>query len=347
MPLARKAHPYYNFDKLMSYATLAYYFFLVGGRGLGKTFGAKKRAIAKALKTGEQFIYLRRYKTEIVASKETFFADIGHLFPDWDFAIHGYTAVAAPASTRDEKKREWKTIGYFVALSTAQSKKGVSYHNVTTIIFDEFIIEKGTYHYLPNEVTVFNNFYLTVDRYQDKTKAFFLANSVSIQNPYFLEYEIRPDENPNSEFVKKANGYLVAHFPDAANFQSSVFETAFGRFIAGTEYADYAVSNEFSDNNDSLIGLKDSRARCQYVLETKNGKFSVWYDSFTAQYFIQAKLPKDVRVFTIVPDKMSTDKVFLTFNDPPMQQLRAAFRTARTLFDKPSTRNTFVEIFKR
>lgn len=341
--MTRKLHPFYNFDKVMSYNGT--YNFVVGGRGIGKTYGKKKRAIKSFIKRGEQFIYLRRYKTELVTARNTFFADIAHEFPDWDFRVQGNTAEIAPRETRDDKKRQWQTMAYFIALSTAQTQKSVAFPRVRTIIFDEFIIETGSLHYLPDESKVFNNFYSTVDRWQDKTRVWFLANSVSIMNPYFIAHEIIPDEN--SEFVIRKDGFIVCHFPDAENFSNSVYETRFGKFIKDTDYAEYAVGNQFSDNHDSLIGGKSSRARYIYTLETRNGKFSVWHDMYADEYTIQAKLPKQETVFTIVPEKHGEDKLFMTYTDRPLQHLRAAWRAGKVLFDKPATRNTFIEVFKR
>lgn len=335
---------YYNYDKLYSYNGT--YNFVVGGRGLGKTYGAKQKAIKAAIKKGDQFIYLRRYKEELKAAKATFFADIEHEFPDWDFKVAGGNAVASHISSRGEKQRKWAVIGYFIALSTSQIQKSVSFPRVKTIIFDEFIIEKGALHYLPNEDIVFNNFYSTVDRYKDKTKVFFLANSVSIMNPYFLAYEIVPDEN--NEFVVKFDGFMVAHFPNAEEFQSGVYETAFGKFIQGTEYAQYAVANTFTDNNDSLLELKNGKARYMFSLECKNGMFSVWHDMRKDEYFVQEKLPKDNPiVFTLLAERMSVEKTLMTFTDRPLAYLRTAFKQGRVVFDKPTTRNTFTEIFKR
>ena len=343
--LQRKAHPYYNFDKLASYQGT--YNFLVGGRGLGKTYGSKERATKRFFKRGEQFIYLRRYKPELAAAMSTFFADYAHKFPDYDFRVMNRRAECSPVSARDDKKREWQTMGYFIALSTAQGQKSVSFPKVTTIIYDEFIIEKGSVPYLQNEANAFNNFYVTVDRFQDKTTVFFLANSVSIKNPYFIAYKIRPDEEKEFVIPAQYKGFVVCHFPDADNYQSSVFNTAFGQFIAGTEYADFAVSNKFKDNNDNLIQLKGSRSRCQYIIETKDGKFSVWYDNMRGEYFVSARLPNNMMTFTMVPENVDVDKKLILFNDIPMQQLRTAFRTGKLLFDDPSTRNVFVEVFNR
>lgn len=339
----RKKHPWYDFGKLLSYNGT--FNFVAGGRGIGKTYGAKKRTIRAALRSGEQFIYLRRYKSELITSKQTFFADIGDEFPDWDFRVIGNEAHAAPVATADDDKRPWQTIGYFISLSNAQSQKGASFHNVTSIIFDEFIIEKGHLRYLPDETTVMLNFYSTVDRYQDKTKVLFLANSVSIMNPYFIQYNIRPDEE--KEFTTKHDGYVVAHFPDSSQFQSSVYQTAFGKFIQGTQYADYAVGNAFADNNAAMLSIKGAHAVYMYSLELKTMTVSVWLDPRKNEYYAQAKQPKQPVIFTLDATRMADDKTLLLPTDKPLQSLRSAFRHARLSFDEPSTRNAFTEVFKR
>lgn len=65
---------WYNPHELLSHNCL--FNFVVGNRGAGKTYGvAKKWAIKTFLKTGKQFIYLRRYKTEL-DDIPNFFADI-------------------------------------------------------------------------------------------------------------------------------------------------------------------------------------------------------------------------------------------------------------------------------
>lgn len=338
---------YYNFDKIYSYNST--FNFLVGSRGLGKTYGAKLKVLRKAIKAGEQFIYLRRYKEELQTSAKTFFADIEHEFPDHDFRSNGWLAEMAPASTRDEKKREWSTIGYFIPLSRGQAMKGVSFPKVKTIIFDEFIIEKGMTHYLPNESEAFQNFYSTVDRWKDKTKVFFLANSVSIMNPYFLAYNIKPDE-VGELFTfgpKEFPNFGLCHFVDAQDFTSEVYQTKFGKFIQGTEYADYAVTSEFRDNSDSLIKQKSADAKYVYTIETKQGIFSVWSSWASHEYFIQERRPKVESIFTMMPDRMDEGKTFITYNDRMVQVLRTAWRNGSAYFDSSKSRNAFTEIFKR
>lgn len=48
---------------------------VIGQRGCGKTFQAKKWVIKKFIETGKEFIWVRRYKTEM-KSLQSFFDDI-------------------------------------------------------------------------------------------------------------------------------------------------------------------------------------------------------------------------------------------------------------------------------
>lgn len=334
---------YYSFDRVFSYN--AGYNFIVGARGLGKTYGAKQHVIRNAIRKGEQFIYLRRYKSEIKGA-HTFFADIQHEFPEWDLRVNGSFAEMAPVESRNEKKRKWRTIGYFVALSNAQAQKSVAYPLVTTILFDEFIIEKGMLHYLPNEAKALNDFYLTVDRWKDKTRVLFLANSLTITNPYFLEYDIMPERDGNDQIIVKKNGFLVAHFPDSAAFSKGVFKTRFGQFIEESDYANYAVGNEFADNHDHMLGSKGPRATYHMTIEGAKGIYSVWVDWHQNNYFIQEKRPKQEVICTLLPSKMSEGKRLLLRSDKRLQYLRAAFSQGRIWFDTPRSRNAFIDIFK-
>lgn len=331
---------YYDFNKVLSQN--AVYNFVLGARGLGKTYGAKLKVMKNAIHRGEQFIYLRRYKTEL-ANRQTFFDDIAHEFPNLGFRVmHGEAQMTRNPA---EDKPDWETIGYFIALSNAQSRKSVAYPRVTTIIFDEFIIEKGAVHYLPREDEVLNNFYATVDRWKDKTRVLFLANSVSIMNPYFIAYDIRPEK----EFVKRHDGFILAHFADSAMFTQQVLQTRFGKFIAGTDYADYAVHSVFADNHDFLVARKTANAHYLATIQTEVSEFSVWIDVVThpMRYYVQEGRPKEEKIWTLDPNRMDEGKIFVTYSDRSMQAMRTAFKHGHVLFDGPKARNSFIPIFKR
>lgn len=337
--------PYYSFDKISSYN--AVYNFVCGARGLGKTFGAKKRVINKFLRKGEEFILLRRFKTELPAIKG-FFADIAHEWPQHQFRIEKNEFQVCREPKTKAKENKWERMGYFFALTQAQSLKGFSFHATRTIIFDEFIIEKGHNTYLPGETTVMTNFYSTVDRYKDRVKVFFLANSVSIENPYFITYKIRPDEVGEllvSKFNSEGLPFVAAHFPDAADFSKEVYKTRFGQFIEGTDYADYALKNEFGDNHKTMINRKPSNCEYAYTLETRDGTFSVWFHRKTGNYYLLERRPGNECMFTLIPSRVDEDKRLLVKNDDLLRTLRSAFKNGMMYFDQPHTREAMLNVF--
>ena len=332
---------FYSFDAIRSRQCV--YNFIVGGRGIGKTYGAKKMCIRDFLEKGRQFVWVRRYKDELKTVK-TFFADILHEFPDFGFKVDGQQAMVT--FTPDEDKPKYHVMGYFLALSTAGMRKSVAYPKVHTIVFDEFIIEKGNVQYLASEARVFNDLFMTVDRFQDRVSVYFLANSVSIQNPYFIEYKIEED---GREFQVKENGFICIQYPRADNFKDAVKKTRFGRFIAGTEYESYSVGNVFRDNHQAMLLDKPASAIYAGTIESDDGTFSMWQYRQDGDIFwhAQQKRPKVEKVFTTIPAQMSSEKMLLTFSDPLMSMWRTAFKIGRVTFDASSTRNAFANFFKR
>ena len=81
---------WYNYDKINSYNAMLN--IIMTNRGFGKSYGSKKMAIKNFLKKGEQFVYVRRYKTEITKQFKQFFDDIKQEFPEHDFKINGNRA---------------------------------------------------------------------------------------------------------------------------------------------------------------------------------------------------------------------------------------------------------------
>ena len=338
-------HPWYSFDKILSYNAVIN--MILGGRGIGKTYGALKMVFRKYLKTGEQFIYMRRHHKEMGKAKAGFLTAISAEFPDYDMRVNGDTIELAHITTREDKKRSWQVAGFFVELSTAQSIKGVDFSNVHTIIYDEFIAERGR-QYLPEEAYAFLNFYNTVDRWQDRARVLLLANAVSIENPYFIAWNISPDMVDMNNITIMNSGYIAVHFPDNDEFKASIYKTRFGRFIEGTEFAEYAVENKFSDNEKTLVEKKDPRAHYVYSLKTRSGNFSVWHNMFTGEYYAQEKQPRNGLVwYTMDMERISRECKYLEFTSPKARVLRKVFKEGRMTFDNPHTRNSFMRVFKR
>lgn len=333
---------YYDLGPLLSRNGLLS--FVVGGRGIGKSYSAKRLAIKAAIDKDRQFILLRRYETETKESAPHFFADVGREFPDHGLRVNG--RVSEFSRNPNAKKPKWHTAGYFTQLSNSESKKSVSYANVHLVIYEEFIIPKRSMlRYLPNETDVYLDFLNTVDRYQNRTRGLFLANSVTIMNPYFHTWDIRPD---GAEWQTRKNGLVVCHFPQMDAYAELARKSRLGRLIDGTSYADYAVGNVFRDNHDALVESKTSRARYLATVETGSGTFAMWWDSFESLYFCTEKRPAgNELLITLLPESMDVGKQLVGPNSVLIQRFRSAYSTGRMRFDTAQARNAFAELFVR
>ena len=333
---------FYDPHQLLSYNS--HWNFILTERGKGKTYGiGKKYVIDKFLKSGEQFIYVRRYKQEM-KDLSTYFTDIEQAYPENTFHVKGRTFYC-----------DNKVIGYAVTLSTANMKKSTAYPNVTTIVYDEFVLEKGFIRYLPNEVQVFNNLYETVARTRDNVKVFFLANSISLANPYFLEFKVMPDPNRRFTSVKsttnelgiKEHLILVEIGQDEDNFREMKKQTKFGKIIAGTDFEKTAVDNEFVNDHDSFIEKKHSKSIFMFSISYMGNTFGVWVSGHTGKYYISKSYSANSgRNFALTTDDHRPNMVLIDNyrRTNHLLKLKKAFNNGYLFFESMGIRATMYDI---
>lgn len=263
---------YYNYDRIISYNALLN--ILIGSRGVGKTYGASKLVIKDFIKKKRQFIYLRRYKTELSKSMKKFFTEIikNEEFPNHTLEVHGNTFII------DEE-----VAGYGVTLSTAQQLKSSNFSDVYYIIFDEFLIESGQGYYLKDEVLAFLGLLETVGRMRD-IKVFMLANAVTEVNPYFMFFDLALPYNNDIKLFK--DGMILLQYLQNEAYIEAKKQTKFGRLVAGTEYEDYAIDNKFSDDNRVFIEKKTGQSKFSFSFIYKDIKLGVWIDYDNGKMYV-------------------------------------------------------------
>ena len=255
---------YWDINKTLSHNCL--FNLIFGNRGAGKTYGAIKRAVQNFKKDGSEFIYLRRYKSEFEDITAFFSALVkNEEFPEDKFEVKGKKFYINDV-----------LFGYVVALSTSTKKKSVSYPKVSLIIFDEFIIEKSVLHYLRNEVKILLDFYITVSRYERDVKVFFLANAITMQNPYCLHFNLYL---PYGKNITKKNDVLL-EMVENPEFTNHVKQTRVGKMLLDNDpdYSNYAIDNKFMLDNKVFIQKKPAHARHQFNLVFMGNKYGVWAD---------------------------------------------------------------------
>lgn len=265
--------PRWNINKTLSFGRLFNY--VVGARGVGKTFNAKRYCINRFLKTGEHFLYVRRFDTEFNhKKKEKFFDDIvsESIFPDHEFKVDGYNALV-----------DKKICGHFMALSKSKIEKSTSFPKVQTIIFDEFILDKGYYYYLPDEVQNFLELYETVARTRENVRVLFLSNAITITNPYFLFFNIQIDGK--RQFYKIKDDILVEYIINN-EYAEKKKQSRVGKLLSGTTYEKYAYENKFLRDNNNFICKKSGKSRHYFTMIYNNQKIYVWVDFSEGKFYV-------------------------------------------------------------
>lgn len=285
---------YWDIYHALSYNNFLH--FIIGARGCGKTYGFKYWAIKDFLKTGKQFIYVRRYKDEMRQKQKTkFFDDIKSAFPEHTFAYKNECYMI-----------DGKEAGYPIILSTQKVQKSIPYPNVNKICFDEFIIDKGVYHYIPDEVTNFLELCSTVIRTRNDVRIFMLSNALTIINPYFTYFNIEIPKNKN--IISRDDIYVeMVHNPD---FVETMENTRFGKLIKNTEYGDYAIGNNFYRDNDNFIEKKSPKSMYYFTLIYNGQKFGVWKDIHQGKIYITSKTCDSITI-ALTTDDHSPNTLFL------------------------------------
>lgn len=273
--------------------------FVIGNRRSGKTYGCIKDLITRFIKTGETGIYLRRYKTELKKFNDL----VKPLIMNNEFPDHEITTKGKTIYVND------KPCIYGLPLSTGKVEKGSNPVNVSTIVFDEFLIETGVYHYLQDEVSTFLDLYISVSSYRPVT-VFFLANAITVTNPYFLYFDLRLPHNSN--FWKKKNSDIMVEMVNDSSFIDYVKKTRVGNFLVNEapDYANYAIMNEFYLDDESFIEKRPATAYHVFNFVYKNKYIGVWLDGGT-MYLSEKYNPESVLNFAVTNKDHSTNTLLL------------------------------------
>jgi len=323
---------YYSPDKLLTYNRILN--FVIGARGIGKSYAWKKYPIKQFLKSGKQMIYVRRYKTEL-KKFSNYFNDIMTEFPDHEFKIKGR-----------EMYIDGKLFGWAIPLSAWQNEKSNAYPNVSTIIFDEFIREKDKSGYLPNDVEALLNLMDTVFRGREDVRCVCLSNAVSVVNPYFIYFDLVPN------IEKRYNAYknILVEIPNSVDFSTERRKTRFGSLIDGTEYGDMSLDNEFTNDSDLFIDKRGKESKHVFSIIFKGVTMGVWVDTTQGIMWLSNDYdPSSKYVFAMSTDDLTENSMLTTGwrNNYYLVKMISAFKKGYLRFDNQLIRTTSYEMFRK
>lgn len=299
---------YYNYDRLFSYNFLIA--FVIGERGVGKSFNAKVAVLNKFLKTGEQFIYIRRYKTELDTALATFWNDL-----QGNGYFEDYRLEVRKSKMLTEFKCNGKICGYAVPLSTANILKSTAFPDVSTIVFDEFLLDNaGTYRYLKNEVTLLLDVIETVFRLREG-KTILLGNALNVHaSPYFAYWDLELP-NDSKEFRTFKDGAIVVNYIRNLEYREAKKKSRFGKLIDGTEYGKYAIENQVLRENNSFIAKKPNNSKFFGMVIINGSNIGIWNGRDGYMYLSEKYDPNTVHKFALDYNDHTEQTIFTSVRE--------------------------------
>lgn len=327
---------YFTLQKILSYNALLN--FIIGERGVGKSYDSKIFVAQRFIKRKKQFVYLRRYKTEL---KEAMMKNGNPIFFDQiknDKRLKNHVL----SNKKDTMYIDDKLCGFAMPLSVANILKSSTYEDVDTIIFDEFIIDKGNYHYLQNEVIQLLDVIETVARLRD-IRVIFLGNAISITNPYFTFFNLTLPYN--SEIKTFKDGLIAVQYIKNLKYREIKKNTRFGKLIDGTEYGKYAIDNEFLRDSKSFIKKKTKNCKFYFILIINSKKYGVWCDYKDGLMFISNDYdPNCPVIFSINPDDHNENTLLIRCRTSPFfKSIVEHYRLARLCFENQQIKNNVMQ----
>lgn len=186
---------YYSLDKILK--THSEYNLIVGMRSNGKTYACLLHGLREYIQNHSAMGYIRRYREDFVGKRgDQLFSALVENNEVAKLSNNQWTGIVYRAKrwyltkleddgtvTKDETP-----FCFGFSLTEMEHDKSVSYPNIRTVVFDEFITRQ---YYLADEFVLFENVLSTIIRRRTDVTIFMLGNTVNKFCPYFKDMGLR------------------------------------------------------------------------------------------------------------------------------------------------------------
>ena len=228
---------FYTLNKIKKFN--ATYNLIIGERSNGKTYASLVEGITNWYTSDkkEQMGIIRRWKEDITGKRAGgIFSAInsnnevakitngeyeGVTYFSGRFYLCNYDDTGKPLYNDKD------ILGHTFALTDSEHNKSVSYPNITTIIFDEFLTK---YTYLQDEFVTFMNTISTIVRKRTDVKIYMLGNTVNRYAPYFKEMGLN-------------------HIADMKQGDIDIYRYGDSELTVAVEYCKTLQTDDENDNN--------------------------------------------------------------------------------------------------
>lgn len=233
---------------------------IIGARGTGKTFSLKKQLASQFINYGKKFAWVR---DTVDAKKELCDNDGAKFFED--FSLMHNPKFISGCIKKSEFIINEKHAGTCLPASVFQRYKGNSFQSISTVVYDEFIRERGRISNKNNLWSTINTF-STIARTRDDIKIYMLANALDKGDEFlqFIGVTIQ-----DFGFYVNRNKSICLHYADnTAGFNNLNSQGLIGKLLIDTPYADNLLESKFINDSNLIFTKLPSKAKLLFIVET-------------------------------------------------------------------------------
>ena len=247
---------------------------LVGGRGIGKTYGVLKYLKENNIK----FVFMRNTTSQVETISVPELSPWKKLNEDlgWSVTTKKLSKYISGFYESDEEgKLTGEPFAYVCALSTIANVRGFDASDATVLVWDEFIPEKHE-RKIRNMDTAYFNAIETINRNRELVgnppiQCISLSNSNNLANPIFLalglvKILVKLKKKGRMIYTNRGKGLLIIMFEDSP-ISEAKRDTALYKLTAGTEFAKMSLDNEFTSDvvgRVKSMPIKEYKPLCKF-----------------------------------------------------------------------------------
>ena len=317
-----------NFYKSFNFRTII----LIGGRGIGKTYGVLRNFVKSFIYRGHQFVWLRLTEAECDIVKQ----DGGTKF--LDEVCNSFKYPVKYDIVNETVYLNNKVAGYIIPLSTYRKYKGNNYMYVRNIALDEFIEEKGSRIFY-NKVRAYLNSIETILRTRKNATVYLMANSLDNGDSILKLFNFNLKDY--GYYINKNKSCICLYLKNSEKYNDLRKGSISQMTVEGTEYEEQIVNNQFS--TDFIVDKKPSRCTFLCNCYINNATFTCWIKD---NIYVTELKPNEKRPVYTSNIKELVEGVSM-INKIIWEKLKGAYARNKVYFESNYLKNLFLQFIDR
>lgn len=343
---------YYDWDRTLSHDARIY--MIVGAKGIGKTYGLRKKLLAWQDKRGELFLEAFRTQNERRDGMDEWTAKLlsgGDVPEGYEYQTRSRRLVRHRVDEDGNRVKSAKdeTCGYFVSLSELQNAKRGTYDAGTrNVLMDEAIIDKrldNTRRYKPYEWETLAKVIDSVLREQvgdgRRTRLFLLANAVDLVNPYFQAAGIH--KVPEFGYHWYLGKRMLLHYvPNDGTYASAKEDSLSAIMMSAVDSERMGIDSEFRDGRNVYVLDRRPRKSCYlFGLSFQGDRFGVWETSEGYAY-VDTRMVDGVRAYALTSEDGAPNMLQARRSTGALRMMGELYYMGQIRYESEYVRRTFL-----